>query len=52
MTPPAGNPLRTRGYTPAPPPEKDPTCPDCKGRGTDKYGFDCVRCGGEGTVDE
>lgn len=32
--------------------EPDPTCPDCKGKCTDKHGFDCVRCAGEGVVDE
>jgi hypothetical protein len=37
---------------PPPIPERDPTCPDCKGRCQDKHGFDCVRCAGEGVVDE
>ena len=27
-------------------------CPDCNGSGIDKHDFDCVRCGGEGIVDE
>lgn len=32
--------------------ERDPTCPDCKGKCTDKHGFDCRRCLGEGSIDE
>jgi DnaJ-class molecular chaperone len=32
--------------------EHDHTCPDCRGKGVDKFGFDCTRCGGEGVVDE
>ena len=31
---------------------EDDTCPDCKGKCQDKHGFDCVRCAGEGVVDE
>lgn len=32
--------------------EHDPTCPACKGGGVAWDGFDCVRCAGEGVVDE
>lgn len=32
--------------------DPDPTCPECKGRCTDRHGFDCQRCAGEGVVDE
>lgn len=32
--------------------DRDPICPDCKGKCQDRHGFDCVRCGGEGMVDE
>lgn len=32
--------------------EPDPRCPDCRGKCVDKHGFDCVRCAGEGVVDE
>lgn len=32
--------------------DDDDTCPDCKGRGVDKYDFDCRRCLGEGAIDE
>jgi ribosomal protein L37AE/L43A len=27
-------------------------CPDCRGKCVDRHGFDCVRCGAEGIVDE
>lgn len=33
-------------------PERDTKCPDCKGKCVDRHGFDCVRCMGEGHVDE
>ena len=33
-------------------PERDPTCPECRGKCQDAHGFDCRRCTGEGVVDE
>jgi len=49
----AGNPLKTPGHRDMSVlQDRDPTCPECRGKCQDAHGFDCRRCAGEGVVDE
>lgn len=32
--------------------DQDDTCPDCEGDGFDVMGFDCIRCFGDGFLED